>query len=100
LYEAHEKGQEMTVIRCQSCNGSGLVMGGGMLTKSCENCDGSGKKDDGNVTIQDIKETESYKNAIVEIKKLDPSMSEEKAKEIFNEQFKKLDKPKRGRPKK
>ncbi len=83
-------------VRCKTCYGSGKVMGGGMMQHDCDECDGTGKI----VFIEDdikelerlkAKEEESRQKAINEIKELDPNMSDEKAKEIFEEEFKKLE---------
>ena len=32
----------MKKTRCNVCNGSGKVMGGGMMIKDCDECDGLG----------------------------------------------------------
>lgn len=68
-------------VRCAMCYGSGRVMGGGMIQQDCEECDGLGK-----IPI------DAYNQAISEIKALDPNMNDERAKEIFNEEMKKIEK--------
>lgn len=83
--------------RCNICYGSGRVMGGGMMMQDCEECDGTGKIVFIENEIEELeklkaKQDESYAKAINEIKDLDPSMTDEKAKEIFDEEFKKLEK--------
>lgn len=86
----------MAKIRCKACYGSGRVMGGGMMQQDCDHCDGVGKIifiEDEVAELEKIKakQDESYKKAITEIKDLDPTMTDEKAKEIFDEEFKKLE---------
>lgn len=81
-------------IRCLPCYGSGQVLGGGMIQKDCEECDGRGKIEE---TIDDmeylkVRSTESYDNAINKIKSLHPSISDEKAKELFENELKEIDK--------
>ena len=82
--------------RCNICYGSGKVMGGGMMQHDCDECDGSGKI----IVIEnDIEELEKIKaqqdesrqKAIAEIKNLDENISDEKAQQIFDEEFKKLE---------
>lgn len=81
--------------RCSICSGSGKVMGGGMMLWDCDDCDGNGKILIIETTVQ---ETESYNEAIESIKALDPSIDDDKAKEIFDEEFKKIeDKPMDGK---
>lgn len=86
--------------RCHICGGSGQVMGGGMIFNNCEECGGKGKI----IFIEDeieelnIRNTESYQNAIKEIKAIDSSIDDEKAKEIFEKEYSKLSKEnKKGR---
>jgi hypothetical protein len=73
--------------KCMVCAGSGKVMGGGMMMWDCDDCDGNGKI----LIIEEPKDSASYKEAIESIKALDPSIDDEKAKEIFDEEFKKID---------
>ena len=82
----------MTMKRCINCQGSGRVLGGGMMHRDCEDCGGTGK-------TLDIKETDSYKNAINEIAEK-TNISTDEATEIFDDEFKKLkDDHKSGRKK-
>lgn len=34
----------MEYIRCNTCQGSKIVMGGGMMMKECDDCGGTGKR--------------------------------------------------------
>lgn len=82
--------------RCKVCYGSGKVMGSGMVQNDCEECNGTGKIiviEDDILELEKIKarEEESRQKAISEIKGLDPNMSDEKATQIFDEEFKKLE---------
>jgi hypothetical protein len=91
--------------RCLSCQGSGRMMGGGMMMKDCEICNGRGSTilpDSDEAQLEKLKKTSGYEEAIQKIKDTDKSITDEKAQEIFDAEFKKLDeKPKvaRGRPK-
>lgn len=82
--------------RCNVCYGSGRVMGGGMMQHDCEECDGTGKiyfVENDIAELEKLKNehNKSYDKAIKEITNLDPNLSEEKAKEIFDEEFKRLE---------
>lgn len=80
--------------RCVTCHGSGKVMGGGMMMYDCDDCDGRGKiaviNDD--IAELNIRTTESYAKAIDEIKKIDPSITDEKAQEIFDKELENIQK--------
>ena len=97
----------MGYLRCSICNGSGRIMGGGMIYKDCYHCNGEGKILKGDVDIEDVKGSASYNDAIHKIMSsaLDGSVSRKKAEEIFEEEFKRqkvepkiIIKKKRGRP--
>ena len=93
----------ITSKRCTPCGGSGKVMGGGMMIHDCQPCKGSGKVSEAidDIEYLQVKETESYQNAIKNIQKMDSNLSQEEAEDIFKSEFDKLDeKPKPGRPKK
>jgi hypothetical protein len=95
----------MDLARCDICVGSGKVMGGGMMIHDCEKCLGVGKLAPANDKVIMDKDSESYKRAKNNIKKLDETMSDEEAEKILDEELGKLneeEKPKikkRGRPK-
>jgi len=80
-------------MRCSICVGSGKVMGGGMMLRSCTECGGLGiieeeKKKD---IEESIKSTPHYKDAIDNIKALNPTITEEDAKKMFSEELKKIE---------
>lgn len=81
----------MDLIRCLECQGSGTVMGGGMMYHDCEKCDGRGKikkvKDE--ISYLEIKQSESYQDAIDEIKSLDPKLNDADADKLLKKQFEK-----------
>lgn len=70
----------MKKLRCATCSGSGKVMGGGMIFYDCEECDGKGK-----IYIKE----ESYEQAKEKIKALDETLTDEKAKNILDEELRK-----------
>lgn len=82
--------------RCRSCQGSGKVMGGGMILQDCEDCDGRGKIAYENF-YDDLKNTPEYDKAIEKISSSE-HVTKDEAKEIFKEEFDKLEPKKRGRP--
>lgn len=85
--------------RCLSCNGSGRVMGGGMMMADCDNCDGRGKiqEADDELEYLQLKTTDSFKNAIDKIKKIDNTLSDDQAEKIFKDE---LDRTKDEKPSK
>jgi len=83
---ATEKDIRMTKIRCLPCNGSGRMMGGGMLMQDCEHCDGKGKIEDGKVQLADYKKTPEYRKAINTIQQL-ANKSYEESERLFAEEF-------------
>lgn len=80
----------MNKIRCKPCNGSGKVMGGGMMLADCDNCDGVGKLYVEEPFKMD-KESPHYKNAIGRIKELNPALSDNDCEVIFNRELETLD---------
>lgn len=79
-------------VRCKPCNGSGKVMGGGMLLSDCDSCDGVGKTYPlaEHKEIKLDKENKHYKKAINKIKDLHENISDEEAEKIFEEEFKNI----------
>lgn len=81
----------MARVRCNSCVGSGKVMGGGMMYVDCDACDGKGK-----IYIDEEKEfiidknSKHYKEAIKNIKSIHEGITNEKAEEIFEDELKKI----------
>lgn len=81
----------MGKVRCNTCVGSGKVMGGGMMMIDCDDCDGKGK-----IFIDEQKEfvidknSKHYKEAIKNIKQLNAGITQEKAEEIFEDELKKI----------
>jgi len=75
--------------RCIPCNGSGRVMGGGMMLSDCEHCDGKGKIDEPENELEFLltKDSKRYQEAKEKIKKLDPVMSDTAAEQILDEEL-------------
>lgn len=81
----------MTKVRCNTCVGSGKVMGGGMMQQDCDECDGRGKifvNEEPKFEID--KNSKHYKEAIRNIKNLHEGITNEKAEEIFEDELKKI----------
>lgn len=78
----------MPITRCMNCNGSGKLMGGGMIMIDCDTCFGKGKISDGKVTIQDIKNTDSYREAVKNIRAMNPVITQVEAEKLFDDEFK------------
>jgi hypothetical protein len=78
--------------RCTPCYGSGQLMGGGMLMKDCPHCDGRGKiaLPDDEIEFLHMQTTDSYKDAIENIKKSNPEITDTEAKDIFKQELNKL----------
>jgi hypothetical protein len=74
----------MTV--CTACYGSGELLGVGMINIDCHHCDGKGKKE----KIEIDKQSKSYKTAVKKIKALNSDISDDKAHEIFEDEFNKI----------
>ena len=79
----------MQLLRCRACQGSGQVMGGGMIYHDCEACDGDGKieKPEDEISYLQVKQSETYQEAIDEIKSLDPKMNDSEADKLLKKQF-------------
>ncbi len=81
----------MAQVRCDACVGSGKVMGSGMVHKDCDVCNGNGKiSDDVKKDFSIDENSKGYKEAIQKIQELHDGISEEKAKEIFEDELKKI----------
>ena len=82
--------------RCLGCYGSGKVRGLGNMDQECEQCEGKGKiyeiKDE--IEELNIRHTASYNNAIEEIKSQIPYISHDAAQKIFDDELRKVNKPK------
>jgi hypothetical protein len=81
----------MDVRRCLICQGSGQIMGGGMIYHDCDNCDGLGKieKPQDEITYLQVKQSETYQDAIEEIKSIDPKITTLEADKLLKKQFEK-----------
>jgi|GEM_PF-1447192 hypothetical protein len=81
----------MAKVRCNTCVGSGRIMGGGMMQQDCDDCDGRGK-----IYIDEPKEfkidknSNHYKKAIKRIKALNKDLSDKEAEEIFDTELKEI----------
>ncbi len=77
-----------------SCHGSGKVLGLGNMPGKCPLCNGTGEIMDIKDEIEElnIRHTQSYNNAIEEIKREVPDISYDKAKEIFDDELRKVKK--------
>lgn len=75
--------------RCLICQGSGRVMGGGMIFHDCKDCDGFGKiKNIGDeISYLQITQSESYKDAVADIKKMDPKLTTDDADKLLQKQL-------------
>ena len=81
----------MAKVRCNTCVGSGKVMGGGMMQQDCDECDGRGKLFIDEAPKFEIdKNSKHYKEAIRNIKSLHEGISNEKAEEIFEDELNKI----------
>lgn len=83
----------MDKVKCKDCRGTGKMKGAGYMDIDCEHCDGMGKvyqqKDD--IEELALRQSDNFKNAASDL-------GDEKAKEIYEEEFKKeLVKLKKGR---
>lgn len=83
--------------RCSTCNGSGQIMGGGMMYHDCDECNGRGKikKPIDEISYLQVKESEAYQNAIDEIKSIDKSLTHEEADKLLQKQFKRRERVKK-----
>lgn len=94
---------KIKMMRCLPCNGSGRVMGGGMMMADCENCDGRGKiqEVDDELDYLAMKQTQSYLNAKERLMSKNVNLTHEEAEELLDDAFEK-EKPKTkpGRKKK
>lgn len=81
----------MQVMRCRTCQGSGQVMGGGMIYHDCLDCDGEGKieKPEDEISYLEIKQSEKYQDAIDEIKSIDSKITTSQADKMLKKQFEK-----------
>lgn len=81
----------MAKVRCNTCVGSGRVMGGGMMQQDCDDCDGRGKIFiDEPKEFKIDKESAHYKKAIKRIKALNKDLSDKEAEEIFDAELKEI----------
>lgn len=77
--------------RCTYCQGSGKIMGGGMLLQDCDECYGTGKveiiDEEKDIEYLVSKQSESYQNAKNKIKALDDNISDQEAEQILDEEL-------------
>lgn len=80
--------------RCKDCNGSGKVLGGGMMQTECDTCEGRGRIEVIKDEIEELnkRSEERIKRAITEIKASYSKISDEEAKKIFDEELEKIEK--------
>lgn len=69
--------------RCLSCNGSKIMMGGGMIKISCDQCGGTGKK----IEIKVDKRSKAYKKAKAEIKALSDTITDKEAEDMLDDKI-------------
>jgi hypothetical protein len=77
---------------CARCAGTGEIMGNGMIALKCSKCSGSGKyTEEINKESQVVldKRSKAYKDAIKEIKAVNPNVSEQMAVKLFDDAFNK-----------
>lgn len=73
---------------CTRCAGSGEILGNGMIMDVCTTCDGHGYYDPTEKAAVPIdKKSPSYKDAIRDIKKLNPKLTRKDAEKIFEETY-------------
>lgn len=88
--------------RCIPCNGSGKLMGGGMITADCDNCNGVGKVKEVAIDEMDylaMKQTEGYRSAKKRLQSSHPDLSGDEAEKLLDEAFEN-EKPKATRKRK
>lgn len=82
--------------RCIHCQGSGKIMGGGMMLQDCDECYGSGKVeivDEANdIDYLVSKQSDAYKAAKSKIKALDENMSDAEAEKLLDDGLSKTEK--------
>ena len=79
----------MKKTRCNVCNGSGKVMGGGMMMRKCYECSGTGRvvipEDDIEYLI--AKESDSYKEIKKKISDTHKDLSEGEIETILDQEL-------------
>jgi len=76
--------------RCTCCQGSGKMIGGGMLRVQCSLCEGSGKIiPKAEIDYSKVKDTNGYKSAKARLKDKDKSLTDEQAEKILDNELKK-----------
>lgn len=75
-------------VRCIPCNGSGIVMGGGMMMADCDNCKGTGKivKANDEVAYLQIQASGEFDAAVKRIVE-QTDMSYEDASKMLSSEF-------------
>lgn len=72
--------------RCKSCIGSGKQVGGGMIMVNCPECKG-----DGFIAPPKIdKQSQHYKTAIKNLKKINADMTDAEAEALFEKEYNKI----------
>lgn len=80
----------MIANRCKCCQGSGKMMGGGMITKDCDACDGSGKLPEPvKINYKAAKKTNGYKSAKNRLKAQRPDLTDDEIDSILSEELEK-----------
>lgn len=80
---------------CKRCYGQGTILGGGMMQTECTECDGIGHLFDNASVPKDNKNSpdkrsKSYKEAIGKIKALNPDLSDDEVRDLFDREYEKL----------
>lgn len=77
---------------CLSCQGTGMLIGNGMIMRDCHYCEGVGQfevPDEDELNYLEIKQTERFADAKAELKKEFPEMSDKDADELMTNAIKK-----------
>lgn len=69
-------------------------MGGGMMSQECDDCDGHGRMhvSEDEINFLEVKQTEAYEKAKKRLIKKQPSLSDEDAEKLLDEELEKENK--------
>lgn len=71
--------------RCLYCQGSGEMIGGGMIRVECDQCEGTGKPLPRlEIDYKKAKQTKSYKSAKARLKDKNSNLTDEAAEKILD----------------